>query len=528
MSKICPHCSKDLQDDMMFCPYCGKSIEESHEPSPIDRAVTADHQAESVVDHAPISDTHKGRRLGVVIACTVIAVIGIGIGVFFGTAKMRAYSAAEKLLETHSYQEAIDQFSMLGDYKDSAVRVQEAAYLYAGTYYDAGEYETAKSMYEGLGTYSDSEDRAKDSEYQYAMTFFDAKDYNKAKEIFQSLGDYSDAADKTLECQYQQALIAYDEGHLDDAITQFSAIESYKDSGEILKGYKYEKANNLFETEDYAGAEVIFLNLGEYENAPALAEQSAYLQTVDGQFLKALKEGLMARWEYIDLFESGKTDDHYSSDGEYYSRLVDFEYEKVSPFKEQEFNDTRLGEMAVNYVAVLDNCYTALEYFTVNYTAYSEMWDSARAERTHLLAELVSDYGLTVDPPYESDLSGLVSDSDIYYEQEKLKADVQVMYDGATLNYDPYVDDWSGETLWYDYSLTLTNTTGTAFEYLYADIQALDSDGNIVMQGSCSQITSFQPGQTATVDVYFNDMYFNPYHYTLQYVPHYSTGTIFE
>lgn len=72
------------------------------------------------------------KKIGIIIGA-VAAVAAIALGVFFGTANMRAYSAADKLLSDGKYAEAAEQFTALGDYRDAAERVKEATYQRAKT-----------------------------------------------------------------------------------------------------------------------------------------------------------------------------------------------------------------------------------------------------------------------------------------------------------------------------------------------------------------------------------------------------------
>ena len=457
MAIQCPHCKKELQEDMFFCPYCGKTLKEEIEAS--DQSVNNEIEASEVHDNevGVIRErkTKTGREWWIIALISIAVLAGAAVGIYFGTADLRAYAAAEESLQEQSYESAIAQFEALGEYKDAAERALQAKYLFATSLHEDGSFEEAVSLYEGLGNYSDAADKAKETKYEWACELFEAEDYGKAEELFRSLGDYIDA---------QQ-----------------------------------------------------------------LAEQSAYLQTTDGQFMKAISEGLQARWKYIDDFEQGKTDEHFASDADYLSYLVDIEYDLLQPFSGESFEDTRLGEIAAEYIDVLDSCYAALKYYTVNVSAYNTMWDNARAERTHLLAELYEDYGLTVADEYQADLDNLVSDSEVYYEQEELKRSVETMFEEARLSVDPYIDDWSGDVLWYDYTISITNITDYTFEYIYADVQVLDENGDIISRGSCGSVDNLAPGQSASIDLYVdNGDEYDVSDYELSFTPHYSTGLIFE
>lgn len=425
-----------------------------------------------------------------IIILGVLILIGICVGVFFGTANLRAYSKANAALESKEYEEAISAFSALADYKDAATLKTEAMY--------------------GL-----------------ASQEMDEQDYDTASSLLKDLGDYEDSAQLLMQCQYQLAIEVHDSGDIDGAITMLSEIPDYDEVKTLLQAYQYEKAKTLFDAENYADAEAMFLALGDYEDAKDYAEQSAYLQTTDGQFLKALKDGLQERWKYLDEVGNGTIDGNLA-DNERTQKAVDCEYDKVSCFVDQKFQDKRLGEIAAEYIACLNESSNALKYYVVDYSKYDDAWESARAQRTHLLAELSDDYGLSVDEQYADDLKNLISDSEVYYEQEQLKAEIHTMADNTVLSVEPYVDEYSGKTLWYDVTATFTNTTGETIDYFYEDIQVLDADGKIIMTGNVTSVSMLEPGQTATVDVYIDNSEWNPLDYTVEFIPHYSVGTLYE
>ena len=425
-----------------------------------------------------------------IIILGVLILIGICVSIFLGTANLRAYSKANAALGSRDYEEAISLFSALADYKDAATLIKEAMY--------------------GL-----------------ASQKMDEEDYDTASSLLENLEDYEDSAQLLMKCQYQFAIEAHDSGDIDSAITMLSEIPDCDESEKLLRAYQYEKAKTLFDTENYVDAEAMFSALGDYEDAKSYAEQSAYLQTTDGQFLKALKEGLQERWKYLDGAENGTIDGNLA-DNERTQKAVDFEYDKISCFAEQQFQDKRLGEIATEYIACLNESFNALKYYVVDYPKYDNAWELARAQRTHLLAELSDDYGLSVDEQYADELKSLISDSEVYYEQERLKAEIHTMADNTVLSVEPYVDEYSGETLWYDVTATFTNTTEETLDYFYEDIQVLDADGKIIMMGNVAQISMLEPGQAATVDVYLDNSEWNPLDYTVKFIPHYSVGTLYE
>ena len=86
------------------------------------------------------------------------------------------YKHAKELLSEEKFDDSIETFEALGDYKDSAAMITEARCLKAKNLLDKKEYDAAKEIYEDLG----KEDAVKEVTYQEAKDLLSEKKYADA------------------------------------------------------------------------------------------------------------------------------------------------------------------------------------------------------------------------------------------------------------------------------------------------------------------------------------------------------------
>ena len=73
---------------------------------------------------------------------------------------------------------------------------QGGQYKKAMAHYDAGEYEKAIELFTKLGDYENSAEMLKDSKYLLAIKYYEAKDFENAKALFDELSDYKDSPEQ--------------------------------------------------------------------------------------------------------------------------------------------------------------------------------------------------------------------------------------------------------------------------------------------------------------------------------------------
>lgn len=182
------------------------------------RVAAEKEQAEKEAAEAKAHAKKMGKIAAIVVPILVVLIVA---AVFISNAvkKSNAYEFALSLVESGQYADAIEHFSALGDYKDSAEQIQIAetamleeqnakAYADATALMEAGRYKQAMDAFEAIREYKDSKEilvellelvelEEKESNYQKALQLLANSSYDnnlKAYLILQDLGEYEDAA----------------------------------------------------------------------------------------------------------------------------------------------------------------------------------------------------------------------------------------------------------------------------------------------------------------------------------------------
>ena len=167
----------------------------------------------------------KNKKIAAIVGAVICAVIGLVAVIENVIIPAAKYNNAVKLYEASKFDEAIDVFTNLDDYKDSADQIKNCKYGKAMSYAKEGKYDEAILIFSQVKDYKDSSKQI----YDIAMSFVKAGEYN-------------------------------------EAISSFSKINSYKDSADQIKNCKYEKANKLIEAKNYVDACDILADLDDYKD----------------------------------------------------------------------------------------------------------------------------------------------------------------------------------------------------------------------------------------------------------------------
>ena len=237
----------------------------------------------------------KKKRIIMSASIASVAVL-TAIAVLFVTVflPMIRYSNARKLLNDKKYDEAIEAFEKMNDYKDSQEMVSESKYKKALSLKEEGLYEEACDILSGLNDYKESKSEFNnmkqaiqkkendENEYKKAVEEISEKKYNSAIIRLKSLNDYKDS--KTLIAQaeasekeevYTTAVEYLNKNEYGIAIAKLNGILEFKDSKALMekaqKDY-YDLAEKKAQEKDYAGAFEIYSFLGEYKDSKSKAE----------------------------------------------------------------------------------------------------------------------------------------------------------------------------------------------------------------------------------------------------------------
>ena len=214
------------------------------------------------------------------------------------------------------------------------------------------------------------------------------------------------------------------------------------------------------------------------------AEKSTEETYADEDFMKDLAAGLKARWS-IEEPEYTEGDDTHK---DYYTKLVDAEYDKVSPYLDKKFKDSTLQQKAINYINMIKQQKEALKYMQVNYDKYSELWGEAYDERSKLIVDFMENYGLTVSDKYKSFLDDFKTNAQEIEEKETRDKQVNTI-----LNNMNFKKDKNSSYDWKNYNAIVENTSDIDFDSFVADVNLLDKDG-VIVESTTVYVNSWKKG----------------------------------
>lgn len=289
----------------------------------------------------------------------------------------------------------------------------------------------------------------------------------------------------------------------------------------------YKAGQNLYAEEKYDEALEKFSALEGYKDSKDMIEKCEYELSVDGQFLKALSKGLMARWDYSDggyINDFEKEEEEMNSDEftEFRKNCVNKELDSIGRFQSEIFDNKELGSAAKEYIDLLNEAIDTIGYYDIDYTKYITSWDEIYTKRSVYIRDFAEKYGMTVDEKHQKELDDFIVNASVVDKQEKVKKDIENMISG--FNFERNIDEWGHPT----YKLMMENTTEYTFDYFYVNINALDDEGNIIATGQASQIEAWQPGQKATVDAWLDTRGEVVDYSSIEFTAHYNTEDYFE
>ena len=185
------------------------------------------------------------------------------------------YGEATELKANGDYAKANELFVLISGYADSTDIASQfkTDYQAAADLLKEGSYDDAYVAFTALKNYSDSPTKAKESMYQKAESLKEAGSIDDAVVIYSGLGDYKDSAEKISICLYDKAETQVADGKTDEAIATFESISNYSDSSERAKSLRYNKAKALRSNGELQAARQEYEVLGDYSDSADLLVQ---------------------------------------------------------------------------------------------------------------------------------------------------------------------------------------------------------------------------------------------------------------
>lgn len=225
----------------------------------------------------------------------------------------------------------------------------------------------------------------------------------------------------------------------------------------------------------------------------------------DKDFLKAMAQGLDARWNIQEVeFETG-SEEHYNQ----YTKYVDAELSKVKKYKDEKFKDSKLQELAIQYINQLKEQKKALEYLTTDYDKYDKLWGKAYDERSKLIVEINKKYKLDVSDKNKKTLQEMKVNSEKVISEEELQKTLEEMFGKAKLK--KVSDDYG----WCEYKMILNNATKTKFKDFSVNVKLLDKD-DVVVETLYDSTQNWEPNSKVQF-TFSTDKKFSKYKFEYSY-----------
>ena len=380
------------------------------------------------------------RKVKLIAIATIIGFVVI-LGTIIGVSKHSKnvkYENAVSLYEQGDYEEAMETFEKMGDYKDAKsqvesirnqIQVRENTYEQGIAYYNSGAYAEAIQQLQEISDYEDTADyleQASSILYQQAQDAVNNGDYKLAQEKITAIPEgYSistqakalqveidqKVAEQEKEENYAQAVSYYDDGQYDLAQSVFIALGDYSNVKEYLNNignYYYAQASELITTGDVEEAvkELTLIDEEEewenYQSAINLRESSIanYKENIKTKAEALYKEeGNDAMISYLDsvvgdIFQSEESS---SLKTEIISMYMPTELTNCPEIS----NDHLDGDIEYEIQDVFQNTYKyGIEYYDPYMFDYTTM-NHAETSQTYYLAGKYKHFSAII-VPYET------------------------------------------------------------------------------------------------------------------------------
>lgn len=134
------------------------------------------------------------------------------------------------------------------------------------------EYDEAIDVFSNLYNYKDSNNQKFEAYYQKAIENMEMKSYEEALAILNDISTYKDSEELSVECQFYIAEGNYKTGKYSEALDILNAIIDYEKSEELVNDIMYSIASQSLENKEYIEAYNEFINLGSYKDSKSQAE----------------------------------------------------------------------------------------------------------------------------------------------------------------------------------------------------------------------------------------------------------------
>jgi len=260
-------------------------------------SVNADQSADVIKKESWVKRSGKNGKLLLIGIISFWVAIALVIFLTIVLGNYSDYKNGIKSMESAQYNQAIEAFTELGDYKDSSELLTESKYLLAIDHLNKGQNKEALDIFNEIPEYKDSQTYMKKAKYNMAVSAKDSGDLKGAIELFGALTDYEDSNQQLEACRvqiYEKAIESYRAGEYNVAKEQFEL------SGNRERSMDYLTLISARTGSGYFANETLFGLIGFEDAASVIA--------LNG---KTLQEFLIGKWtqssgHYIAYIKKGE------------------------------------------------------------------------------------------------------------------------------------------------------------------------------------------------------------------------------
>lgn len=211
----------------------------------------------------------------------------------------------------------------------------------------------------------------------------------------------------------------------------------------------------------------------------------------DDEVIGAIAKGLEAR---SDLIDTQTAEEQNSSDG--FKAAVNAEYNVISPFKDRQYQDSKLQEVVISYINSVSDQINVLDTYSYESADFYEKWEDAYNNRTAIIKDLVDNYGLALDEEHQPALDELVKAGGVAKQKNEADEAINSIIANATFE---QTDEGYGN---FTYSAVVENTSEFTFNNVSVVLGLYDADGVRVEEASASSNAPWAPGEKIKLTAY--------------------------
>lgn len=322
----CPKCGEEIPEDALLCPKCGASIDKmsiQNEESNINNVDTSEEspnvikEDNNVLEQSLVPTQVEGRtkeapgpkknlKKKVIIGGVVAVAVVAGIA-YYATADMRAFNKANNLMLEKEYDQAIEIYTEIKDYKNSEDLITSCYLGKVSVLCESGDYQEALKILKDYNI--TDQDLTNKCNYGLGKQEKEKGNYEKAVEYLGSCKGYEDTNTLLNECNYQLGESLYEKKDYAGAAGRYEKCLSYEDSQDKYDECMYIVGKSYLKDSDYAQAAECF-SKSNYKNSKDLNKKCSTLASskiYDGRFYMSSDEYLSEAYMCLRDMNSGFT-----------------------------------------------------------------------------------------------------------------------------------------------------------------------------------------------------------------------------